>query len=1244
MIILVLSVFVSADVFLALRETGITMAGNASCGILEHSHDDSCYKNVLDCENSNKEHEHTDLCFNKVLICSKKEHIHNVSCYSDDTADVESKLDWQEMFYDFDYKKDFKTNLVGIAKTQIGYKESASNFTADSEGNRYGYTRYGAWYGMPYSDWSAMFVAFCLHYAGSNTNQTPFNLGAETMRIEWDKKEIYTASDFSKAQMGDVLFVDENNDGLADRVGIITQTTDLYINTVEGDVYNSVAECTYRKDDITLLGYGVTPTEIKSVVESPIYLSASSSLTQNTIKDAFITDSKYSGMYNAESPLGTAGSFHIVAFDTAYLKVHTNGNVLAKNVQANSNFGTNSKEGVDLIELSYIQNYLSVNSGSGADTSDYLVLGTNNTITLVDNGNAVAVNGTKLDKPKKSNIIIDSDTSTAPFIDLVRVENEIKSIASQLASYKNSDSSILEVNTSGTSPYLKITNKDNTGIYTFTAQEIVNLSKIGNGIDMKGFETGGNGAIIVNVDCKDWDESQTLTMPRAYVYVDGKQVNLTETLDFSAGKVIWNFINTARTSGTLLKIQTNLMTGAVVAPDAHINLALSYNGTAIGRVVENNSETHRTDYTGKIVPTGEVGGAYIDVHKVDENDSEIKLSGAEYTLYEWNGSNWQISIQNNENVIKTTNTDGIAYFKGLTYNVAYMLKETKAPNGYVLDETPFYFYFESANTTKYPKKMPNGFENTSEKNCFTHTFTNKCVESNKYAPLNINKNWLNASGNTEIPEGVKSANFELWRVSRSDTSSAWTNPELIYDNIIVSANNSWSWQAGANELLASKTVGTKTTYYAYYVVETSSVEGYTPSYNGITQSAPQAGAADWNINVTNYKVETTSIDITKEWYNADGSVMTEPPVVSISVQIYVSEDNGNTWNKYGNALSVTQENNWQLTVSNLPVKNPETNASYIYQVREFEIDNFKSEIETSSNGDVTIKNTCESEFTSIKVDKKWVRNGKYINKTTGSIGVELYQIAGFDGGISTTTDDNTVAVTVQIGKYYYGNVEYKDQVYYVPIGTKMTIVYDFVPVGEGYYLNEVKDGVTTALIPVSKVENGASANNYTGYNVTYEYIVTGPTSLQGILSTWTEYAHKVSVTYEEPAKMTTTLYKTATISADNDWTYTFGNLPKYIPDSSGKPTDAQYYYYVVEVNAKDYSPVYKDSSGKNINEENPVTNGSIIIENTVTQDGYELPGTGGKGFIACILLGMLLIISAAMCLVYINKRGKGAKK
>ena len=156
-ILLVLSLVVSLDVFWSLRQPGLTLAGDADCKITEHTHNKGCEEN-----------------------CLIKEHTHTIECYSDNTADVETQIDWQKMFEDYPYTTNLAQDLVGIAKTQVGYTESKLNFEVDQDGIRHGYTRYGAWYGTPYGNWSATFVAFCLNYAKANVNNYPINTGANS--------------------------------------------------------------------------------------------------------------------------------------------------------------------------------------------------------------------------------------------------------------------------------------------------------------------------------------------------------------------------------------------------------------------------------------------------------------------------------------------------------------------------------------------------------------------------------------------------------------------------------------------------------------------------------------------------------------------------------------------------------------------------------------------------------------------------------------------------------------------------------------------------------------------------------------------------------------------------------------------------------------------------------------------------------------------------------------------------------
>ena len=77
--LLALSLLVSLDVFWTLRRPGLTLAGNADCKITEHTHDESCQ------EGAN---------------CRYQEHTHTIECYADKTADVETQLDWQNLFKD----------------------------------------------------------------------------------------------------------------------------------------------------------------------------------------------------------------------------------------------------------------------------------------------------------------------------------------------------------------------------------------------------------------------------------------------------------------------------------------------------------------------------------------------------------------------------------------------------------------------------------------------------------------------------------------------------------------------------------------------------------------------------------------------------------------------------------------------------------------------------------------------------------------------------------------------------------------------------------------------------------------------------------------------------------------------------------------------------------------------------------------------------------------------------------------
>ena len=242
-VLLILSLFVSLDVFWILRQPGLTLAGDADCRITEHTHDEKCQGGAD--------------------ACPITEHVHTLECYSNVNADVETKLDWQKMFAAYPYTKDLRKDLVGITKTQVGYKESTENFQVDDSGVRHGYTRYGAWYGVPYSDWSAIFVSFCLHFAGADEAQFPSNSGASSMAKRWETLGRYTAVGSYIPVPGDLVFFTDNT------MGIVTNVQSATFYFVGGDRDGAVQEALLPLTDATIAGWGITETPAPEETTEP---------------------------------------------------------------------------------------------------------------------------------------------------------------------------------------------------------------------------------------------------------------------------------------------------------------------------------------------------------------------------------------------------------------------------------------------------------------------------------------------------------------------------------------------------------------------------------------------------------------------------------------------------------------------------------------------------------------------------------------------------------------------------------------------------------------------------------------------------------------------------------------------------------------------------------------------------------------------------------------------------------------
>ncbi len=224
-----------------------------------HTHGESCYetRDVLTCEI----HVHTEACYEEVLVCDQEEHTHSLSCFSDPEADVESETVWENSVSGVALTGVWAEDVIAIAESQLGYTESERNYTVTGDGARKGYTRYGDWYGDPYGDWSAMFVSFCLYYAGISRQSVPYasDCAGWVGTLAGEAWGLYRSMEGNSPQKGDIVFLDTDADGSADQAGLVASVSGDSLRVIVGDSENSVRTVSCAMSSDRLLGFAALP-------------------------------------------------------------------------------------------------------------------------------------------------------------------------------------------------------------------------------------------------------------------------------------------------------------------------------------------------------------------------------------------------------------------------------------------------------------------------------------------------------------------------------------------------------------------------------------------------------------------------------------------------------------------------------------------------------------------------------------------------------------------------------------------------------------------------------------------------------------------------------------------------------------------------------------------------------------------------------------------------------------------------
>lgn len=215
-------------------------------------------------------------------------------------------------------------DLIGVAKTQLGYIELDSSGNPISSSSDGGYTKYGASFGEPNGAWCAYFISWCASQAGIPSSILP-RLGNCGTLTNWYKNRsiYYTRASGYIPKPGDMVFFNWSGGSSAQHIGIVTGVSGDRLYTIEGntDGVNGYM-CNGRTRSLssaTVLGYGV-----------PNYNDASTYVGSY----AFAASVSSSSASRSDSSVYASGNLSVVT--TTATSITSNDAVLNGSVKNNS--------------------------------------------------------------------------------------------------------------------------------------------------------------------------------------------------------------------------------------------------------------------------------------------------------------------------------------------------------------------------------------------------------------------------------------------------------------------------------------------------------------------------------------------------------------------------------------------------------------------------------------------------------------------------------------------------------------------------------------------------------------------------------------------------------------------------------------------------------------------------------------------------------------------------------------------
>ncbi len=307
--------------------------------------------------------------------------------------------------------------------------------------------------------------------------------------------------------------------------------------------------------------------------------------------------------------------------------------------------------------------------------------------------------------------------------------------------------------------------------------------------------------------------------------------------------------------------------------------------------------------------------------------------------------------------------------------------------------------------------------------------------------------------------------------------------------------------------------------------------------------------------ITVIDIEVTEITVEKKWADNNDAYETRPE----SITVTVTGSDGSTY-----TLTLSEENDWSDTLSELP-KFDSTGAEITYSVTEAEIENYDGDVVDNGDGTYTITNTLTGE-TEISVEKEWIDNNNAYETRPESITVAI-----------TGSDESTYTLTLSEENDWSDTLSELPK--YDSTGTEIT--YTVTEAEIENYEGEVVDN-----------ENGT-------YTITNTLLIDISGSKVWVNDTESERPDSITIhLYADNEEVTDSNGNPVTVTAtsENDWKWSFTNLPKYNSDGE----EIVYTVLEGEISGSRYLPTYDTDADGNI----IITNAIPEVHKDVSDPAY----------------------------------------